>query len=180
MSNNYPVKKLPSVEFLQACFAYNPDTGVLTWKHRPREHFARKKYYLRWNTVYEKTIAGSVYKNGCRYIHINSLLYISHRIIWKIMTGKDPASTIDHKNGNRGDNRWVNLRPASLSEQNWNTSVRKDNSSGCRGVSYDGKWVARIMIKRRSHYLGSFDNKLEASAAYQVAAKKWHGKFYRI
>ncbi len=180
MSNNYPVKKLPSVEFLRACFAYNPKTGALTWKHRPREHFATKKAHLRHNSTCAGTIAGSIYRNGRRYIHLGHRLYFAHRIIWKIVTGEEPLSTIDHKNRNRDDNRWTNLRSASLSEQNWNSSTRKDNTSSRRGVSLDrDKWVARIMIHRTSHYLGSFTTALEASAAYQAAAKKWHGEFYR-
>ena len=47
-------------------------------------------------------------------------------------------------------------------------AVPKDNTSGCRGVCWDKrsrKWVARISLQGKSHYLGSFLEKEDAIRA---------------
>jgi hypothetical protein len=52
------------------------------------------------------------------------------------MAGKWPAAGIDHINGNKSDNRWLNLREATQSQNMTNTGNRADNSSGYKGVCW--------------------------------------------
>jgi hypothetical protein len=105
--------------------------------------------------------------------------YQAHRIIWKWVTGEDPPWEIDHKDQDRANNRWVNLRRATDSEQQWNRGLRKSNTSGWRGVHWQRKWKAAILVNGVRRYLGRFATAEEASAAYEVAARKLHGEFYR-
>jgi len=87
---------------------------------------------------------------------------------------------VDHRNHNTLDNRRKNLRPATKSDQQHNTRKRSDNTSGLKGVTkhkQTGKWRARIMIRGKQKYLGSFRDKHEAAEVYEKAAKQYFGEF---
>jgi hypothetical protein len=172
---------LPSTKYLHGCFEYNPVTGQLRWKHRPRHHFTTTKEWKRWNARFAGTIAGSVAGNRRHWaVKLGERTYQIHRIGWKLMTGKEPPPNIDHINRDGHDNRWANLREANQTKQNWNKGLQKNNSSGYRGVSRDGgKWQATIQINRVQRHLGIFPTAREASAAYEAAARDLQGEFYR-
>jgi HNH endonuclease len=172
------IKQLPSADYLHACFTYDPDTGELRWKRRPREHFPTAKGWRVFNGNFAGQLAGTIV-GGYYSVGINGSLYYAQRIIWKLMTGEDPLNTIDHKDGNRTNNRWDNFRPATKLEQTHNAKVRKDNTSGGRGVhKHKGWWRARISINGVRRHLGLFETAEEASAAYEAAAREAHGEFY--
>jgi hypothetical protein len=89
----------------------------------------------------------------------------------------------DHRDGNTLDCRKTNLRNCSLSENNRNQKLRKDNTVGLKGVSWIGrrnKYRAQIRINNKKIHLGCFVTKKEAYAAYCEAAKKYHGEFARV
>lgn len=71
-----------------------------------------------------------------------------HNLIAERLFGERPKGyTVDHINKNGLDNRNENLRYANQSEQNFNQKIRRDNTSGVRGVSYYkkiNKWIAQI------------------------------------
>jgi hypothetical protein len=186
MPSDHPVKskapiKLPPIEYLHKCFDYNAETGVLRWKTRPKEQFHKARMWKMWNTRFAGQVAGSLHKTlGYRDISLDYQLYRAHRIIFKLMTGEEPPDNPDHKNRNRADNQWDNLRPATQSEQNYNMGLRKDNTSGYRGVVRDrGRWRAEYKINGVTKHIGAFATPEEASAAYETAARKLHGEFYR-
>lgn len=181
MSNTHPIKLLPSAEYLRACFDYSRTTGKLWWKERPLEHFSNAHDQNVWNSRQAgAVISHANAKSGYIDVYLNNRRYRTHRIIWKLVTGKEPPKSIDHENGNPADNRWDNLRVATQNEQQWNRPISKNNTSGYKGVARNrGKWLAMIMIKRTHHHLGRFDTPEQASAAYEAAARKFHGKFYR-
>jgi len=168
---------LPSTEYLRACFSYDPDTGILQWKHRPRRHFPSLKEWKRWNARFAGTLAG--HKQRHSSITFANGGYLTHRIIWKWMTGKEPPPNIDHESRDGCDNRWINLRPADQTQQNWNKSLQKNNTSGHRGVSpANGKWRAVIYVRKSQRHLGTFSTVEMAIAAYKTAARELHGEFY--
>lgn len=89
----------------------------------------------------------------------------------------------DHVNGNTLDNRDINLRRATRSENQRNTKKSSYNSSGFKGVSFSKrkrKYHAYIKINRQNIHLGYFDAPEEAHAAYRAAAHVYHGEFARV
>jgi hypothetical protein len=106
--------------------------------------------------------------------------YVAHRIVWKMVTGKEPPPNIDHKNGDGYDNSWANLRVADQTKQNWNRRIPKSNASGHKGVSRDhNSWKATISVNKKPRHLGCFSSADDAAAAYNAAARELHGEFYR-
>lgn len=62
-------------------------------------------------------------------------------------------------------------------EQNFtDMKLRKDNTSGVTGVSWDKtgkKWIARFKIKNRNKHVGMFTDLEEAKQAYLKAKEKY-------
>ena len=83
----------------------------------------------------------------------------------------------DHKNrDNTLDYRWSNLRPASISEQNQNRGMQKNNTSGFKGVCWNKKtkkWQAYIYVDCKQIYLGLFEQKEDAIKARLEAERKY-------
>lgn len=164
-------KATPSVEILNSVFAYSDATGDLTWKKVPNERIARAKV---------GQIAGAVMVNGYRMVCVNYQKYLAHRIIWKMMTGNDAPFSIDHIDGDPLNNRFSNLRAVTQSQNGMNSKMRKNNTSGVKGVYWGlGKWRAQISIHRKVIALGGFDTIDDAAQAVSRAREKFHGEFGR-
>ena len=83
-----------------------------------------------------------------------------------------PRKTIDHVNGDRSDNRVVNLRSVAHQENHRNRAIPKSNTSGVMGVYWgkrDRKWYAQIKINGKKKHLGSFSCKKKAIQARKKA-----------
>lgn len=122
--------------------------------------------------------AGSKTKNGYISISIKNKTYLAHRLIFMLHNGYLP-SIIDHKNGNKADNRIENLRQATSSQNACNQKMSPHNTGGLKGISpYGrGRWMAIISLNRERFFLGTFDTREEAHYAYCKASKKLHGEF---
>lgn len=110
---------------------------------------------------------------------IDGVLYKAHRVIWKLVTLEEP-DVIDHINGDRSDNRLINLRSTNATGNARNARLRKDSLSGLKGVCFSNtfnKWMAQIRVNTRTRFLGLFDDKYEAHSAYCEAAKLHHEEF---
>lgn len=161
---------------------YDPDTGVFTWRPRPREYFATRRAYSTWNARYAGAVSKSPDATGYLLISINKRRYKAHRLVWLYMTGRWPTSLIDHIDGDRANNRFSNLREATPSQNAANSRARSDNHTGIRGVTWHemrGKWRARIRAFGKEKHLGLFDNIDDAAAAYERAALELRGEFAR-
>lgn len=101
-----------------------------------------------------------------------------HRVI---MSPPDHV-LVDHRDGDGMNNRRKNLRIATKTQNNRNTRKGKNNTSGFKGVSWDGwhgKWRAFITVDRKRHTLGCHSTAEEAHAAYCEASARLHGEFGR-
>jgi len=110
--------------------------------------------------------------------------YPMHRVVLerKINRKLETSEIADHINGNTLDNRRSNLRVATTAQSVYNRSMsrRKPGGSKYRGINFeDGKWVARVFFKRKSIYLGRFDNEIDAALAHDAKALELFGEFHR-
>jgi hypothetical protein len=159
-----------TAEFVRAIFKYVPETGDLIWISGYKNNRIGK-------------IAGQIFDNGYRYIQINKKWYLAHRIVYLHQTGHWPPHELDHTFGNKLDNRFEKLRPCTDSQNTHNRKKQKNNTSGFKGVSFhkkSKKWRAQIMIDRKHHSLGLFNNPKEAHRAYCDAALALYKDFARF
>jgi len=124
--------------------------------------------------------AGSRTRDGYRVIHVSNLIghMTAHRVIWLMHNGELP-SIIDHINGVKTDNRIENLRPASKSQNAYNTPSAT-NISGSKNVSWRSDtetWRVTMTIDGRKKSFGNYKDFELADLVAHEARCKYHGKF---
>jgi hypothetical protein len=168
-------KSIPSPEYLNECFVYNQETGVLTWKKRPLSHFKNQHGCDIANTTYTGKQAGAFCSQGYMRTTIRGRGYKNHRIAWAMTYGEWPKLGLDHINGDKSDNRIANLRQATCIENAYNTGAQRDNKCGYKGVwpGRNGRYGATV----NRVYLGFFETAELAYAACCAARESLHGEF---
>lgn len=152
---------------IEDAFAYDPDTGILTWKADQ-------------GRVKAGTEAGTLTDRGTRSVRWNGTNIATHRIAWRLMTGNWPTSPIRHKNGDLLDNRWENLevrKPLRNLDPITRKAVeRKANQALAHGVTRmyrkDGStyYYTAIMCEGKSVWLGDHTSKEAAEFIFFHAA----------
>jgi hypothetical protein len=139
-------------------FVYHQDSGVLTWKRsRPGRGCIAGR------------IAGTAAHHGYRAVMVDGKKHYIHRIVWEINNGTIPTGLcIDHIDGDCSNNRIENLRIATLSENQRNSRLPKNNKTGVHGV-----WLRRhgYVAHIGNKHLGSFDNFFDACCARKSAER---------
>lgn len=176
-------RPLPSQTYLHECFDYVPVTGELHWRARPISHFhatrlrTAESYQRAWNAAFAGKPFGHKKSDGYLAGAINDRNYPAHRIIFKWMTDREPIQ-IDHRDRNKEDNRWQNLRGATVAQNKANSGASARNQCGWKGVNARrGRFCARIFINGKYRHLGVFDTAEEANAAYFKMAQATWGEF---
>jgi hypothetical protein len=148
-------------KMLKEILRYDPDSGLFYWKVSLNKKIKRDE------------VAGCLHSSGYIYIAIYKKLYLAHRLAYIYMTGKWPIKQIDHINGNRSDNRFINLRDSSNSENHQN---RKNTAilMGAHWVAKEKKYVSSITVNYHKIHLGTFSTAKDAHMAYCKAKKKYH------
>jgi hypothetical protein len=88
---------------------------------------------------------------------------------------------VDHIDGDGLNNQRSNLRIVTRQQNSCNRRVRRDSSTGVRGVfpQGNGTWKALICIHGKQIYLGTYPT-IEAAAAVRAAAEtKYFGEYNR-
>ena len=168
------------IKYLHECFEYSPDIGELKWKIRPRNHFVSSRGFTIFNSRFANKVIKGHSKEGYIRVKLDGKLYKAHIIIWAMQTGKWPEKHIDHWDRNESNNKWDNLREATVAQNGANRGKQKNNTSGYKGVSYmkdRDKWNAQISVNNKKISLGRFETKEEAYESYCKAALKYHGEF---
>lgn len=165
--------------YVRSRLAYDPLSGKLTWLAKPVRDGSFRRHDLAWNTNYAGRETGSLGPYGYLLVNIGGRPHAAHRLAWLIIHGECP-DLLDHANGDRADNRLSNLRAATPSQNCMNSDVRKDNTSGAKGVTWHpqtGKWRASIKVAGKKHSLGLHHTIDAAAAAYSHAARAQFGEF---
>lgn len=154
-------------EQLQTLLKYDPQTGVFTWLRTGTGKSA------------QGSKAGHVHaRSGYVRISVLAEKYGAHRLAWLYVYGHWPNGEIDHINGNRSDNRIVNLRDVSKTGNQHNIKRAKTtNQTGMLGVSLRKNrsvWVAQIQVDKKKKHLGYFDTAEQAHEAYLSAKRTLH------
>jgi len=86
---------------------------------------------------------------------------------WSLANGSIDTLFIDRINS-KGNYEPSNCRWVTRQQQNCNLSLRKENSSGYRGVykTKNGRYATQIVIDKKKICLGVYDNPIDAARAY--------------
>ncbi len=164
-----------SLKRLNSLLSYDPKTGQMRWLSKTSPA----------HMVGIGSLAGSKDAKGYLRIMIDGRRYGVHQLAWVISTGKWAKRHVDHINGVKGDNRLLNLREATDSQNKANGGAYKGSLSGIKGAYYEPqrtsykKWRAVIRKGGKLKHLGYFATPEEANAAFAAAATKLHGEFAR-
>lgn len=142
-------------------FDYDPESGILT----------RLK-----STGNRSRLGPCLSKAAIGYYvaRLDGVLYYVHRLIWIHQTGECPEQ-IDHKDGDRTNNKFKNLRQCTDAQNKQNMKpLFSSNTSGFNGVWWNkqaGKWQVDIKLDGKKKYFGRFDS-VECAGQVALAAKR--------
>lgn len=132
-------------------------------------------------------------KDYCWYIdndgYLRTNVYKGHNKRTSILMHSLIMNTIDnlfyvpdhiHGRESRNDNRKCNLRIADNTQNAINQQLRKDNTSGYKGINWDkrsNKWVVRIQTRYKRIYIGRYNTLEKAVEARKNAELTYHGEW---
>lgn len=158
-----------SFEFVNSILAYDQATGNFKWRIS--------------KSGIKTPLAGCIDSQGYWVIRIEGISYYGHRLAWLLYYGKWPKGKLDHRNGNKKDNRIKNLREATVSQNGGNRKINRNNSCGYKGVIWhkrNKRWLAKIQYKNKVIYLGYFKIIEDAASCYDIASQFLFGEFSYI
>ena len=128
----------PNIKRLKFLLSYDAETGIFIWKNKPDPRANRVVIgdEAGWNS------------HGYIVITFDQENYPAHRLAW-FLTYKTWPPILDHINGKRNENRIANLRKVNATQNCWNSAIRKNNTSGQKGVCYhinSGLWRSRLKM----------------------------------
>ncbi|APU03070.1 putative HNH endonuclease [Pectobacterium phage PP47] len=135
---------------------YNPLTGEMRTIRGKIPNVDTKGYYVLW---------------------FQGKLQRAHRVAWFLTYGYWPE-IIDHINRDRKDNRLVNLREATESENHCNVPKYSNNTSGHKGVFPHGdRWRVQVRKDGKVRSFGLYEDLELAALVAEEAREKLHGSF---
>lgn len=141
-------------------------------------NYDSEKGAFSWNcdiayNVKKGTIAGHLGKKGYWIITFRARPLKAHRLAWLKIWGAPIPNVLDHINGDRNDNRILNIRASDTVLNGGNR--REHREGGLLGTTYlkrDGVWVAQGWHRKKKYFFGRFPTKEQASEVYKIEIKK--------
>ena len=158
-------------KFLFENLSYDETTGLFIWLKDQKR-----------GQIKAGTQAGSLALNGYIEIGFQGQRIYAHELAWFFKYG-EWVKNLDHKNRNRTDNSINNLRKATYSENCCNSSLRTDNTSVIKGVSFDKRrntWNAEVRKDGLRVRKSGFSSKEEAADWVISCRQKLHGEFFSV
>ena len=149
------------INLLNQHIAYDANTGEIFSKQSRGNIKAGKKL-------------GTKSNDGYMTVHVCGTTMYFHRVAFAFHNGYWPEM-VDHVNGDRSDNRAINLRAS-------NKSLNAKNASAKFGHRFRGAckrpfgWEVFIRSAGKQIYVGSFKSEFEAAYAYDMASLQYHGE----
>lgn len=154
-------KPLPDRDYLLSRFSV--ENGRLVWKPKP----STTKEQKRWNSRYAGKIAGTVDKVGYSHVKIDSIVYLEHRVCFKMYHNYCP-DVIDHDDGNKLNNIESNLLDSNCLLNNNNRHV-----AGLEGIyEKDGVFLWVVNYNQETFSVSGFKTKEEATIARAIAKQQ--------
>lgn len=156
-------------ERLEELLDYNPTTGLFTWK-------VNKK------SAKKGDICGEGTSQPYIEIHIDGRKYLAHRLAFLFQEGVFPPSVVDHINGDGRDNRFANLRLATVAQNSMNKRGSKTSSTGVKNVSFRkdrGKYAVTIEVSGKCKSFGHHESLELAELVAFYARESLHKEFAR-
>lgn len=157
-TNRRAERKPLTAEHLRQLLSYDPATGLF--------HCLQQR-----GTKRAGDLAGTKDPSGYVVIEIDHRRHYAHRLAFLHMTGEWPHLHVDHRDRNRANNAWSNLRDVPRAVNQQNISVRPSAGAHRKG----DKWRSSITANGKTHNLGVFQTAEAASAAYLTAKAALHG-----
>ncbi len=155
------IRALPLVPAILAAFSYNPESGVLFKYGMPVGCPNDGRGYLR-----------VTFKGTALYVH---------RIIFVIINGCWPRY-VDHVDLDKRNNKFINLRECSKTENQGNRIKRSDNKSGHKGIHWDDdrqRW--RVQVKKNGVlHMKRFVILSDAIEFHRQKSLELYGEFARV
>lgn len=101
----------------------------------------------------------------------------------EVMGANSTDPDVDHRYGDKLDNRRCNLRFATVSQNGANSKKRVGCYSVYKGVTWDkrrGHWKAMIKVNYKMINLGRFSSEVDGAEAYNAAASKHFGEYAKL
>lgn len=162
-----------TAEELKQYITYDPDTGIMRWGPKGRAHAGG----------YIAEVAGQpagFIRSRYMAVKIKRVTVYAHRLAWFLTHEYWPEHCVDHINRDPLDNRLVNLREATFSQNAMNAKLRHDSKSNRKGVSFRkarNKWEAYIKHNGVKLHLGEFSTFSGAMSARIAAEQKLFGPY---
>lgn len=161
-----------TAERLREIVRYEPDTGLAYWLKAHQQHPAgRLASKLRWTRG----------KKDYVRLKIGGHNYSMGRIAFLYMTGEWPTKIVDHEDRDKHNNKWSNLREATVSQNAANSPPKTALPKGVSWVGGNKKvYQAKIFVAGKCEVIGEFMCPEDAGDAYEKRAQEIYGEFAYI
>lgn len=123
----------------------------------------------------------SMGSDGYYRMKFDGQFYRTHRVIYFMHTGIDPAErVVDHIDGDQLNNRVENLRACTIQENLWNAAGKAKRTGLPKGIRKmkSGNFEVTIMVSGQTHKADLTNLRAALNYSRQIR-KRYHGEFAR-